>query len=152
MRSKFTTYLLIVVVVALWGIIIKKIFFSKPNSMPTHRSSVRKEPQPEEPAILLLDYRDPFRPKSKSIPVVTSRPRPKPKPEQASKRPQPESVRIRFLGRLQCGDELNYIVDLNGKQHTLSLGEEADGFRLERAFPDSLHFIKSSNVYTLPIE
>lgn len=145
MKSKLTTYLLIAVVLVVWGIILKKMFFSRPDPVTPPLSSVRPTAAKEAPESLSLDYRDPFRPKPSPKPAVAAT-----VPEQQKK--APEKVNMKFIGRLECGKTVNYIVELEGNMHTLAHKEEAEGFQLVRVFTDSLHFRKNGETYTLLIE
>lgn len=148
MKSRLTTYLLIVAVAVLWGIIIKKVFFSPPSPGPAVHSETKAAAKAEDYEPLVLDYRDPFRPAPKpkaAAPSAGKKSVPAPQPPARGR----EKVTIKFIGRLQCGGSTNYIVELNGRQHTLSVGEDADGFRLVREFPDSLHLVMNGNTYTV---
>ena len=151
MKSKFTTYLLITAVVVLWGIIIKKVFFSDQEPVQTVHTENKPAQVAEAPEVLSLDYRDPFRPMpnlSTARVAAPSKPKKGPSPKQVIK----ENVNIRFVGRLQCDNTFNYIVEVSGCQYTVSPGEEANGFRLTRMSSDSLYFSRKGEIYAIAIQ
>ncbi len=140
MKSKITTYLLIVAVAAVWGVIAWKVLH------PDDAGTGMAQPQPK-PAVtteadtLQLDYRDPFLggrkpvavvPVAASLPVMQAPP-PTPKPA--------VQHNIRYLGRIRRQGVEYSLAEIDGVLHTLRQGETAGAYRLERIFPDSLHFI-----------
>lgn len=144
MKSKLTTYLLIIAVLVLWGIIAKKVFFSGNDPKPAAKPKTASENVVKEEEKLALDYRDPFREKPAAKVTAAG----VPPPVQDNR----EKFDIKYIGRLKSGKTTNYIVEAGGNIETLSLNEELNGFRLTRAAADSLYFKKNGYTYTLPVE
>lgn len=149
MKSKLTTYLLVIAVAVLWGIIIKRVFFSKPPTTVQQYTEVKSVVSEKSFEPLMLNYRDPFRPAPQPKATVVKKEIAAP---EVKKQTRKENVSLKFIGRLQCGDAVNYIIELNGQQHTLSHGEEAGGFTLSRICSDSLYFTRKEAVYSLALE
>jgi hypothetical protein len=145
LKSRSATYALAVVALAIWAVIMIKIFSPKEHEVAVSHAVVQTK-KDNKTDTLKLNYRDPFRPKQavavklqpkNSEPVVQTPPK------------QRENVNFQFLGSLRYKDIQNYIVAINGIQHTLSVGDTASGFELFRAFPDSLQFRKEDLIYTV---
>jgi hypothetical protein len=154
MKSRITTYLLIAAVVAVWGFIAWKIFFTNPDKTPvTIRQIPDSKPQNSEEQPLLLDYSDPFlknalAPKatvssaSRTIPKAVIAPPKKPTTPKA-KPP------ITYTGTIKTGGRILYIFEYDGVQQMLSQGEELAGFRLAEGWQDSVRFTKDKEFFTL---
>lgn len=146
MKSKFTTYLLIAAVVVIWGLIVKRIFFSddKEPAIQVRTTSVAIDDK--ETQTLLLDYRDPFgmrEPAPKSAPKQSAKPLPQ--------EPQLEPFNIHFMGTINHDKRTFYIVELGGSQYTITIGSELDGFRLTAVSGGKLHFVKNKQSYYLAL-
>ncbi len=151
MKSRVTTYVLIVAVIAVWGFVAWRIFFSRPASREavTHRSAERETPVAEEYR-LSLDYDDPFlkdaasTERAESFGRVQSSP-----PEPPSPPPRPEDIALKYAGTISVGGRVSYIIEHAGLLHPLDLGESLDGYILAEAFADSVRLVKEGMVFTL---
>ncbi len=149
MKSRWTTYLLIVVVLAVWGLIAERIFFGCPdNAETTGKPDIETERiiRPHETDTLRCDYPDPFR-------VGRTKPSArKPKTVKKIKRPagrKREKVALDYFGSVRSGERMLHIVHIDGVQYELSVGGSAGGYRLKSADADSLYFEKDGIIYSL---
>ncbi len=146
MKSKFTTYLLIAAVVVIWGLIVKRIFFSDDKQPAVQVRTAPVTIDDKETEVLLLDYRDPFGMRE-ATPKSVVKPTPKPAPQE----PQLEPFNIHFVGTINHDKRTFYIVELGGSQYTISVGSEIDGFRLTAVSGGQLHFVKNKQSYYLAL-
>lgn len=151
MKSKWTTYLLIVIVLAVWGIVVKKMFFSSPHPLiPTRKESTIKTTKDKQQDTLALNYRDPFLSsthKTQAVPSTVNRiVRPLPAVKSLK-----EKVNIKFIAKITHNSKINYLIELNGASYSITQGESVEGFVLTRTYPDSIHFNKNSNTYNVTI-
>ncbi len=138
MKSKPVTYMLIAVVLVIWGVILWKVFSPKDDSAPLPPPQKRAETTAPAADTLLLDYRDPFlgatAKKPAAKPAVTTRVAAPPPPEP----PPPVEHRLRYMGSISRGGVPYGLVEINGTLHTIRRGETADGYRLETVWQDSV--------------
>lgn len=147
MKSRWTTCLLLAVVVAVWGVVAWKIFAAADNTPPAAR------PKPSETAAetaaadtLRLDYPDPFlkgafRPAATVRSVVRGLPAEKPVP------PKRERVKFAHLGTIVSGKRQFYILTVGGTQYELARGDAAGDFVLASCDGDSLYLRKGNVTY-----
>lgn len=151
MKSRFTTYLLIVVVLGIWGAIVWKIFFRQPkDSEASAAPHVVVIAETSESDTLMLNYRDPFlgtveRPKA--APVVrivqpTTPAAPKEEP------PMP-SYNVKYYGRIGRGADIYCIIEIDGQQHVMKHGDTEDGFNLISIAEDSVQIRKEGRVFSV---
>ncbi len=140
MRSKATTYLLLLTVATVWGLIAWKLFSPSASGVagPAAVPSVATKDVAED--TLSLNYRDPFLSGGRALkPVPPSGPvmHPLPPPPAAKK-----SVKhnIRYIGRIRRQGVEYSLAEINGDLHTVRPGEQIDNYRLDNIFADSLHF------------
>lgn len=149
MKSRWTTYLLLVVVLAVWGLVAERILFGCPDGAEAvDEPEVKMERiiRPHETDTLRCDYPDPFRVGRTKTTVR------KPKTVKTIKRPvgrKREKVALNYFGSVRSGERMLHIVHIDGVQHELSVGEFADGYRLKSADADSLYFEKDEIIYSL---
>lgn len=147
MKSRWTTYLLLAVVAAVWGIVAWKIFAPADNTAPAVRSEPSVPVVQTAPAdTLLLDYPDPFlKGAARSAAVVSSvvrgLPAPKPVP------PKRERVRIVHLGTVRSAGKRLYILMVGEEQYELFPGESAGEFLLTDCDCDSLYLRRAGVTY-----
>lgn len=148
MKSKYTTYILVAVVLVIWGVIIKKLFFASPKPQPVVAAPMKAEAKEDTVRKLRLDYRDPFMPKGKAGEIVQQR---APRQTQLSKGPVDirEKSDIQFAGTVKNRSRTNYIVSTRGEYITLSEGEQAGDFVFVGACADSLLFRRGEQEYYL---
>lgn len=147
MKSRWTTYLLLAAVAAVWGVVAWKIF------VPANDATPAVSPKPVVPAVgapaadtLQLDYPDPFlkvaaRPAATVRPVVRGLPPAKPAP---TKR---ERVKIVHLGSISSGGQQLHILTVGEVQYELKRGDAADGFVLTACDRDSLYLCRNGITY-----
>ncbi len=141
MKFKTTTYLLIVAVVAVWGVVVWKVLHPAPPDTPQRTASQRSAAATTAPDTLLLDYRDPFLDGYRTAPVA---PAPGPVLRPLPPAPAPKKAvkhNVLYRGRIRRQGVEYSLVEINGAQHTMKVGETTDDYRLERIFPDSLHLV-----------
>ena len=148
MKSRWTTYLLLAAVTAVWGIVAWKIF--APADAPSSSAAGPIAPVPAAPAVasdtLRLDYPDPFLKGQVSAvaavhPVVRSLP---PVKVAASKR---ERVAAVHLGTVASAGGTLYILTIGGEQYELPCGGSAGDFVLTACCRDSLYLCKDGVTY-----
>lgn len=148
MKSKTTIYVLIVAVLAIWGVIAWKLFVPSRVETNTARPSVSKTVVASEIDTLMLDYPDPFLKKqsgaSGHIALPVKRKEPEPQPLKIR-----EECQLRYIGHIRRGKSRSCIVESGGAHHLVAMGESVDGFRLAKIFPDSLVFTKDGFSYTV---
>ena len=157
MRNKKAIWILLPLVIGLWGTIIYKVFthYNPPDAevAQTIQPKVSIEPQgPSDTLFLHLDYPDPFMKKVSSRPTKsktasvkqTVKPKP-PKKKQDRAVPKPK---FRWMGKVANRDNntSRYLVSVNGNDQIVSVGDSLAGFQFKRAFDDSLEFRKAREV------
>lgn len=155
MKSKAMTYVLIVVVLAVWGVVAKKIFFSKPSGdAAAYVKPPSGKPRVEGRDTLLLNYRDPFlgdvrreRPKPATSTAGDGRRPLPPKPMHD----KPEKIAFRYLGLLGKRGDPCCLIEDRETHYTLRKGDALNDFTLTAVFPDSVHFTKAGNHYTVKL-
>ena len=149
MKSRWTTYLLAVVVVIVWGLIAKRILFDKPAqpaAVVVKNDKTDTALSSYETDTLRCDYPDPFR--------IERKPPPKRKSKMPVKMTRPvktgrRKVPMRYYGSVRSGKTLLHIVDIGDVRYELFMGECADGYRLKSADADSLYFERENIIYSL---
>ncbi|MXV15753.1 hypothetical protein [Hufsiella ginkgonis] len=147
MKSKATTYWLIVVVIALWGMIIYRVISATGNeeAIPLRMAVKAKEPLRRykimDTVSLVLNYRDPFagdkyRQEQVIVPAAPSS-RQGPPPIQAPTMPAPQ---VRYLGYATSPEtkKISAIIIMNNKEQMVSEGQTIDGLKLLKNLKDSL--------------
>lgn len=151
MKSRITTYVLIVAVVAVWGFVAWKIFSSKPDKPPIAVQHVPTRIMDNDAQKqLLLDYKDPF-----LKGTVTAKPlasialnQPKTKPTTPKITVPPAPLPFKYTGTISTGDRRLYIFEYSGAQHMLAADEELAGYKLTEIWPDSIRFSKEGEFFT----
>lgn len=147
MKSRWTTYLLLAAVAAVWGIVAWKIFAPAADTLPATR------PKPAAPAAvrpavdtLRLDYPDPF---LKGVPrhVVAARSAVRSLPVSKAAAPKRERVKIAHLGTVTAAGQPLYILTVGDVQYELVCGESAGGFSLTSCDRDSLYLCRDGVTY-----
>lgn len=145
MKSRGATYLLLLAVVAVWGVIGWKIVAPqapvRPED-PVQASSV-SAPQPATDS-LRLDYPDPFLKNQTPHPRPTSVVRSLPRRQSAPKR---ERIALVHLGTVVSEGRTLHILTIGGEQYEARLGGTAGGFQLATCDNDSLYLTKEGINY-----
>ncbi|MDR2125807.1 MAG: hypothetical protein LBP63_03110 [Prevotellaceae bacterium] len=156
MKSKYTTYLLIILAVIIWGIIVKKIFFAADNNIvATDIRQISENTSHKQHDTLYLNYTDPFLKKN------TGRKQQKqPSGKLALSQQKQEIIRhldniaLQYIGYVKEKDSgvISYLVKINGVQHIIKHNGNIDGLKLVKVTADSLFFEKENNKYSIYIE
>lgn len=165
MKNKRTTYILIISVVAVWGIIFYRIFtatqaaepvsFNLPASKASYESLY--DYQMKDTFTLALNYRDPFlggEPQSE-IPVTTVPREPAGFVMNAIAAPPPVNWEIiRYTGYIMNPNirRAVAIMNINGKEYMLSEGQKADGVTLIKSYRDSVKISYQSKTKFIRIQ
>ena len=125
MKSRWTTYLLLAAVVAVWGVVAWRILApARPAASDVRPATDAPAAPPIVAETLRLDYPDPF---LKGVAAPT---------------PAARSV----VRRLPAGGQTLHILTIGGRQYELSLRDTAAGFRLTGADRDSLYLEREGTV------
>ena len=153
MKSKATTYMLIALVLIIWGMIAWKLFVPPRTEIYQIATSSPRTIIHENSDTLMLDYPDPFLKKNKDANIQE-------RTNTLSRTPvsnlQPleiirEDCLIRYIGYIRKGKNLSCIVESGDAHHSIIMGEIVDGFRLTGIYPDSLVFKKDGLSYTITL-
>mgnify|MGYP006956042265 CR=1 FL=1 len=147
MNNKYTTSLLLITAVAIWGMIAyKALTFSHPFQ----ETESHTKPTPiivEEKKALILDYRDPFleevRPMAqlKAMPIIASR---KGLPVSA-----PAWI---FKGTILTDGHAACLVIAHGDTYMLRLGEELEGYRINAFSSETMSVIHGTDQFVLEVK
>lgn len=146
MKSRWTTYLLLAAVAAVWGIVAWKIF--APADAPSSAARPKPSVAAATPAAdtLRLDYPDPFL-KSAARPAVAVRTPVRSLPPAKAAVARRERVKAAHLASVRSGRRMLYILTVGDEQYELLPGEAAGGFVLAEADADSLYLRKDGITY-----
>lgn len=143
MKSRWTTYVLLAAVVAVWGIVAWRIF------APRREPVFRAERRPVELTVaettgdtLRLDYPDPFLKNDRPAPASR-----RASVTQVSRQPRRGKIAGMHLGTVASGDRRLYIVMLDGVQYELCRGESGGGYTLWGTDEDSVYVRRDGVVY-----
>ena len=147
MQNKKLLYILVPVVVMVWGVIIFKVIDAvSDDEIPVlnRQTEVVTTKRPDVSYELALNYPDPFLGRSRRS--VSKKATVKKKaPARTRKKKEPPKVQapdMRYNGRIEnreSSDE-RHLISLNGSAHIISLGEVVEGVKLEKVFADSVLF------------
>lgn len=152
MKSRGLTYLLLVVVLGVWGVVAWKLFFPGPKETipgPVAVSGTREDLHIADDT-LRLDYPDPFlrmaaaKPSAPAPVPVTSTVRPAVRKERAA-------AQLTCTGRIRKQGTDRYLVSVDGHVHLLRQGESGGGFTLRQLRGDSLVMVRDGQSYSVKI-
>ena len=144
MRDKRINYILIPVVLSVWGIIFYKIFASLNGSnrvaVINYDRKTGNQVQEDQSFKLMVNYRDPFLGKSFESP---SNQRPKvsdagSKITPEKKAPESKWPTINFLGTIKKQKETFAIMKIQNKTFTMKKGEEIENVKMLMIMKDSV--------------
>lgn len=152
MKSRGLTYLLLVVVLGVWGVVAWKLFFSGPKetipgpvAVPRTRENLHIADD-----TLRLDYPDPFLRAAAAKPSA-----PAPVPVTSTARPvgrkELPAAQLACSGRIRKQGIDRYLVSVDGHVHLLARGETAAGFTLQALRGDSLVMVRDGRTYFVKI-
>lgn len=147
MKSRWTTFVLLAAVVAVWGMVTWRIFAPR-RELPAAPARTAVKAAVAEPAAetLRLDYPDPF--------LKNVRPGPEFRPSsdpQKPARPRRGKMAGMHLGTVASGARQLYIVVLEGVQYELCRGESGGGYTLRAADRDSVYLQRDGVVYGIEL-
>lgn len=146
MKSRWTTYLLLTAVVAVWGIVVWKIFTPTSDNAPVTRKTAPAKDPTSSADTLQLDYPDPFLKNGVRQPIATTPKIVRGLP--AAKTPfKRERVTIVHLATVASHGCSRYILTIGDDQHELIRGEAAGDFVLTDCDGDSLYLSKAGVTY-----
>ena len=159
MKSKPAVYLLIILVLIVWGLIIKKIFFSADDTVVANlpKQSAKETSENKQIDTLLLNYIDPFLKKKQAKSVqsnqTTMRQQPIVQQIQDNKK-RNTNILLQYVGYVtdKSKGATSYIIRINGHQQTIKQGDNIDGLKLMKATADSLFFETDNDKYSVYIE
>lgn len=145
MKSKYTTYFLLIALFVVWGVIIWRVFLDHQTeefkSETVSATEVRKS---SDGAIrLTLSYRDPFVEAEQMVQVADV----SPEPIETVR----EELDFIYKGRIRCAGSVYYMISSNGVIYNLVGGDQIDDFRLINGTQDSLCLMKKGLRYTLKL-
>ncbi len=150
LKDKRTVVLLLVAVVAIWGIIIYRVVvFSGEGAVQAAAVGKKRVVADKLPDTLRLDYRDPFlgtvrRVQEKKIvtknnPVIV--------PEEPENPPA-----FRFAGKIRKRKQDYWLVESGGETRLIAASvKHIDDYRVEKVYADSIRLRKGKRIYTLKI-
>lgn len=153
MKSKWTTYVLLTGVLAIWGVIAWKMFMEPLSSKDTLRPApAMQKNEAIEQDTLYLEYADPFLERNLAKQTakvvkksVTPQPVKKPEPVKA----QPLAHNVRHIGNMKKKGILYCLAEIEGEFVTMSTGDVHGEYRLVKIFTDSAQFAKGEGLFTV---
>jgi hypothetical protein len=148
MRSRVTTYVLIAAVLAVWGVVAWKLFFSSPDlpAVVTAKPTERPQQKPEDD-FLLLNYADPFLKNTEPAVEVLTEQISKPshsKPAKSLAKPP-----IKYAGTIKKGGKVTHIFEHAGTLHSMAPGDEFEGYVLAETYADSVRMTKNGDDFII---
>lgn len=148
MNKKTITYLLLAVVLGIWGVIGTKLVSGVKAPPVRENGAVRtKAKQPAAVYPLKLNYRNPFFapvPVKDTVASVARISRPRPAEVK-------EPVDIQYRGRVTADGEVYYVIELVSGYYSFKPGDTVQGLLLKTEGADSLYFSKGKWVYAVEI-
>lgn len=147
MKSRWTTYLLLAAVVAVWGVVAWRIIAPARPAAPDVRPATDTPAAPQIVAeTLRLDYPDPFlKGAAAPTPAAQSVVRRLP-PARKAEPKRRERVPLVHLAAVTAAGRTIHILTIGGRQYELSLRDTAAGFRLTGADRDSIYLEREGTV------
>lgn len=147
-------YILIPLVVIIWGLIIYKAvdaLSTEPVVVENQIQDTPKASSPKKERILHLNYSDPFLGTTPQKQVVKAKPVSKRQPKIAERKrkkqePKVSLPKLRYNGMVEnhgSGSE-RHLVAVNGSTRIVTIGEDIDGVKLEKVYADSVLFTWNS--------
>ena len=146
MKNKKLMFVLLPVVVVVWGVIIYRVVNAMMDDEPTVLETISVSNRIQKEVIryeLALNYSDPFlgpsrvvsRPKKSTKKV--SKPRKRTVKQATVKRPI-----IRYNGRIEntSSNEARHLISVDGQSHIVTLEQDIAGVVLKKVFTDSVQF------------
>jgi len=150
-KSRWTTYMLLAAVVAVWGVVAWRIFAPVREAAPAAVPSRTSAPAAATTAdTLRLDYADPFLKEAARPHAAAPRPVVRPLPPAKKTVPKPrERTPLVHLATVTSGGHTLHILTIGGVQYELREGDAVDGWRLAGADRDSLYMERAGLTYAV---
>lgn len=146
MKNKKLTYVLLILVLAIWGSILHQLFLSENDvDFKEHEVvaiDVETIDKKDEIVSLNLNYRDPFlerksKPKQKTVNIS------KLKNTTPKKTAQTQNIQwplVEYSGSItnKSADNKMALIKINGKEHLLKEGDSKEGIQIGHIFNDSI--------------
>ena len=145
LKNKKTLYVLVPLVLIIWGVIGNRIYQSMKDDNPGYymeQASSKPVIEVLEPDTfsIIAEYRDPFLGRIRSSKPKTVQSKKKPTP--IKKKPEPilrwPSITYGGMIRNQKTGKLVAMIKINGKDNLLSVGNVVSEVRLVQVYPDSI--------------
>ena len=147
MKSRWTTYLLLAAVVAVWGVVAWRIFAPAKHDTPAIRPTASVPfASPAISDTLRLDYPDPFL-RGATAPRPASRPTVRPLPPVKKSVLQRDRTPIVHLAAVTAGGQTLHILMIGEVQYELRPGDAAGGWRLAGSDRGSLYLEREGVTY-----
>lgn len=150
MKSKATTYLLIAVVIIVWGIIGWRIFSPKDDAAQSPPAPKKTGVAAKAADTLVLNYRDPFLGAAAQPKKAAAKP---PRtPQTAAPKPPPEPAvvhNLRYMGRIMRDKAAYGLVEIGGTLNTMKTGEMVEGYKLVKLYDDSVQLVWKGKTITV---
>ncbi len=151
MKNKLLTYLLLVLVIVVWGLIFVRLFGSKNEEQKIQKGNMIKNSIDSSilntKYTLRFNYADPFLGQKNSISQVR-----KPKKFiEVKDQPKPEPIEVQYLGMISNKKQKSVLalIRLNGQEYYLSLGETMNGLELIKCDEIEIVLKKGNKKYTV---
>lgn len=147
MKSRWTTYLLVAAVIAVWGVVAWKIFQpARSVSGPTARKLAEPAVAASDAVTLQLDYPDPFL-KENARPIPAARTVEQRRSSAKKTVPRRERIAIEHLATVAVDGHTLYILTIGKEQYELHEGETTGAYRLTKSDHDSLYLEHEGEIY-----
>lgn len=151
MKNKLLTYLLLVLVIIVWGLIFVRLFSSNKEEIKI-QSEINKKNAIDTSVLntkytLRLDYKDPFLGQKNIVHVAN-----KPKKKIKVKEPvQQEQIDVQYLGMINNKRQKSVLalIRLNGQEYYIAIGETMNGIELIKCNETTILLKKGNSKYTI---
>lgn len=149
MKQRITTYVLLTLVLIIWGIIGYRFLSGRGDkNIPEKCVPGGKEVSAARSYPPLLNYRDPFFKELLLEPEKSAVPKQKRTPPVVEIK---EPIDIQCLGSIEKAGEVYYLVCIRSEYYPVKPGDIIGGLNVKRVTEDSIYFIKGKWVYTTGI-
>ncbi len=156
MKNKKMTYLLLMVVLAVWALIFRRVVaYTAPEAAPPPAGVPKSEARMSKffDATLRLDYRDPFldNPPPQDTPFEDTWNQEEIVLEELPPPEEPPVPPVQFQGTIRRGTQLYAVLTGGGPSELLSRGDSVAGYRIATVAPDSVVLQQGKHRHTLKL-
>lgn len=153
MKSRISTYILLVAAFAVWGIVAWKILYPRQTSPDTITPKVvEQETKRPDGYRLALDYEDPFLKGTEAHETPKPLESVRPSPTYTQSAPPQDVPPVKYAGTISTGGKTLFLFEHGGLLSSLSFGEVIEGYTLTCTSPDSVRLTKNGIVFTVNID